>query len=43
MSLHQYMDEDLVKTQSGVPIGTISNRPAFPVAYSRKILELLLG
>jgi len=43
MSLHQYMDWDLVKTQSGVSVGRISNHIAFPVGCSREILELLPG
>ena len=43
MSLYWYMDWDLVKAQSDVAIGRISNHVAFPVGYSREILELLSG
>ena len=35
------MDCDLVREQSGVAIRRISNRAAFPVGHSRKILEIL--
>jgi len=43
LSLRRYMDWDLVKAQSGVAIGRISNRAAFHVGHSREILELLPG
>ena len=43
MSLPQYMDWDLVSTQSGVAIERISNRAAFPISHSREILELFPG
>ena len=33
----------MVKAQSSVAIGRISNRAVFPVGHSRKILELLSG
>jgi len=43
MSLHWYMDWDLVKAQSGVTIRRISNCAAFLVGHSSEILELLPG
>ena len=43
MSLLRYMDWDLVKAQSGIVIGRISNHAAFPVGHSREILKLLPG
>ena len=43
ISLPWYMDWDLVRAQSGITIGTISNRVAFPVGHSREVLTLFPG
>ena len=43
MSLRQFIDWDLAKAQSSVAVGRISNRAAFPVGRSKRILELFPG